>query len=76
MRPYVGLGWGRAIPKHRFGFRFELGAVFHGRPEVVSDNLISSGTGGEISDFNKIINDITVFPQLSFQLTYRLFKNK
>lgn len=76
VRPYVGLGWGRAIPKHRFGFRFELGAVFHGRPEVVSDNLISSGTGGEISDFNKIINDITVFPQLSFQLTYRLFKNK
>ena len=75
-RPYVGLGWGRAIPKHRFGFRFEMGAVFHGHPELVSDNLVSSGSSGDISDAEEIINKITVFPQISLQLTYKLFKDK
>ena len=74
--PYVGLGWGRAIPKHRFGFRFEMGAVFHGHPELVSDNLVSSGSSGDISDAEEIINKITVFPQISLQLTYKLFKDK
>lgn len=76
VRPYLGLGVGRAIPKHRFGFRVELGAVFHGKPELVSDNLIANANGsGEISDFTKTLSKISVFPQLSFQLTYKLFKD-
>ena len=76
VRPYIGLGWGRAIPKNRFGFRFELGAVFHGHPQIESDNLTQSGNGGEISEINNILNKITVFPQLSLQVTYKLFKDK
>lgn len=72
-RPYVGLGWGRAIPKHRFGFRFELGAIFHGKPEIASSNLVKSDDIGEV---NEVINKIIAYPQLSFQLTYKLFKDR
>lgn len=76
-RPYLGLGWGRAIPKHRFGFRFELGAVFHGHPIITSPNLVSTSSGKRDSDdFTSVLSKITVFPQLSLQLTYKLFKDK
>lgn len=76
LRPYVGLGWGRAIPKRRLGFRFEVGAIFQGAPEVSSSNLMKGQTSDELSDFNEILKDLTIYPQISFQLTYRLFKDK
>ena len=34
VRPYLGLGFGRLIPKNRIGFRVELGAQFQGKPVV------------------------------------------
>lgn len=76
LRPYLGIGFGRAIPKRRVGFRFELGAQFLGKPEVVSSNIENTADIDELSDFNKILRDITVYPNISFQLTYRLFKDK
>lgn len=75
MHPYVGIGWGRAIPKHRLGFRFEVGAQLLGTPEIVSGNLVQ-GDVDELSDFNKILKDLNFYPNISFQLTYRLFKDK
>ena len=75
-RPYVGLGWGRAIPKRRVGFRFELGTMFMGRPEVTSPNMRSGVIGADNSEFTEVVNMLTVFPQISFQLTYKVFKDK
>ncbi len=74
VKPYVGLGFGRAIPRRRVGFRFELGALFHGTPEVVSDNI--SPNSKELSDVNKFLKDFKVYPQLNFQITVRLLKDK
>ena len=34
VRPYLGLGFGRLIPKKRVGFRVEMGAQFQGKPTV------------------------------------------
>ena len=31
-RPYIGVGFGRAVPKKRIGVQFELGVQFHGSP--------------------------------------------
>lgn len=76
LRPYLGLGWGRSIPKHRLGFRFELGAIFQGTPEVSSSNIVLNTKSDELSDFNELLNNLSIYPQLSFQLTYRLFKDK
>jgi len=75
VKPYVGLGFGRVIPRRRVGFRFELGALFHGTPEVVSDN-ISDTNSEELSDVNKFLKDFKVYPQLNFQVTVRLLKDK
>ena len=33
VKPYVGLGFGRPIPRRRVGFRFELGALFMAVPK-------------------------------------------
>lgn len=76
VRPYLGVGWGRAIPKHRFGFRFEMGFYMLGSKEIQSDNLINASNSKNLSDFNKILDKIDVFPQISFAVTYRLFKDK
>lgn len=34
-RPYVGLGFGRAVPKGRIGCQFDLGVQFWGKPDVI-----------------------------------------
>lgn len=38
--PYAGLGWGNAARHSRFGFNFEIGALFQGSPKV---SLTASG---------------------------------
>lgn len=77
VRPYLGIGWGNAIPKRRVGFRFDIGAMYHGKPEITSPNAdgdLMKVDGAE--DFNKIISKVQFWPQLSFQLTFRLLKDK
>lgn len=49
-RPYLGLGYGRLIPKKRFGARVELGAQFQGKPVVYADG---------IGDLNKVVDQKT-----------------
>ncbi len=75
-RPYFGLGVGRAIPKNRVGFRFELGAAYIGKPDVQSPNIEGTLSGDEIDGFNKILSKCRFYPQCSLKLTYRLFKDK
>ena len=75
-RPYFGLGVGRAIPKHRVGFRFELGAMYIGKPEVDSPNIDGTLNSEDLDGFNKTLSKCRFYPQLSFKLTYRLFKDK
>ena len=77
VRPYFGIGYGNAIPKGRVGFRFDVGAMYHGKPEITSPNAdgdLMKMEGAE--DFNKIISKIKFWPQLSFQITVRLLKDK
>lgn len=74
VRPYVGLGFGRLIPKNRVGFRFELGCQFMGKMKVyqndteVNINEMSKGK----DDLSKIIDKLTVYPVLKFTLTGRI----
>jgi hypothetical protein len=73
-RPYLGLGFGRAVPHKRVGFMFELGVQFHKTPEVYADN----GNVGQLmeeadNEFTDIINKFTVYPVLKFRLSGRLF---
>lgn len=80
IKPYLGIGFGSSVTKSkRVGFKFELGAMFHGSPEVV----ITRGTdvtseieremSNKLSDFNKFLKDFNVYPVLNFQLNFRAF---
>ena len=76
VRPYVGIGFGRVVPKKRLGFSGELGVQVHGRPEVYTnygnlDDLMSEL--GPDDDFTKIIDKLTVYPVLKLRLTGRIF---
>lgn len=78
-RPYLGLGFGRLIPKGRVGFRFELGAQFQGRPKIYDaygEDVVNGDKYG-LSDENK--NDITkvldymkVYPVIKLSLRGRI----
>lgn len=68
-RPYLGLGFGRAVPRKRIGFMFELGVQFHQTPKVYT----TTGELGKLpeeaeNDFSDIIDKLTVYPVLKFRL--------
>lgn len=51
-RPYVGLGFGRAVPKGRIGCQFDLGVQFWGKPEIYAPVY-----GDPSKDFKEINSD-------------------
>lgn len=74
-RPYLGLGYGRMVPKGRVGFRVELGCQFMGHikayqdgHEVSTDQLRDTGE----DDLSKFVDKFTVYPVLKFALTGRI----
>lgn len=76
VRPYVGIGFGRIVPKKRLGFSGELGVQVHGTPEVYTDNGNLGNLMSELDpddDFTKIIDKLTVYPVLKLRLTGRIF---
>ena len=74
-RPYLGLGFGRPVPKKRLGFLFELGVQFHGTPELYTDNgkLNKAALPDNDDTFTKIIDKLTVYPVMKFNLYFRTF---
>ena len=74
VRPYVGLGYGRAVPKGRVACRVELGVQFHGTPKPVSDfgAVTKTGEKGD-DDISKVIDKLTVYPVLKFRIAGRIF---
>lgn len=75
VRPYLGLGFGRSIPKTHFGFQFDLGVWYHkglsltGIKEVAYDPSYNSLGDFDISS----ITSLPVYPHVSFRLIYRIF---
>lgn len=75
VRPYVGIGTGKTMPKSRLGFSFELGVQFHSTPTVYStagDVRELMSTIDENDTFSKIIDKLTVYPVVKFRLTGRI----
>lgn len=64
-RPYLGLGFGRLIPKNRLGIRFELGAQFQGKPVVYAD---------DVGDVLKKMNQAHRTTSLSLWTIYRFIQ--
>ena len=77
VRPYVGLGYGRLVPKNNLGFRVEAGCqfsgsvkVYHGDEEVklLSDyNIEAKSTAKKFMDF------FSIYPVLKVSLRGKFF---
>ena len=74
VKPYFGLGFGRAVPKSRVSVSFELGAFYHGTPKITSESQnIQKLIDNELSDVSEILKDIPIYPVISLKLNIKLF---
>ncbi|MBO7051121.1 MAG: hypothetical protein J6W24_00410 [Prevotella sp.] len=79
-KPYVGFGFGRAIPKKtRLAFAFDLGVQFWSTPKFFIEQqqgqveVTKQDVGNDDGGFVKTMSKITVYPCLNFRLTGRIF---
>lgn len=83
-RPYLGIGFGRAVPRGRVGCQFDLGVQFWGSPKVMAptynkatktyqmEQLKDDRAGGDGGDIIKTISKIPVYPTINFRLVGRI----
>lgn len=74
-KPYLGLGFGRAVPKKRIGFMFDIGVQFWGTPKAYcfDQRLTKEDTEGKDGGFIKTLSKVTVYPVISFRICGRIF---
>lgn len=74
-KPYVGLGFGRAVPRNRVGFMFEMGVMFWGSPKVYCNDveLTSEKLGADGGDVLKYMSKVSIYPVLNFRLCGKIF---
>jgi len=87
-KPYLGFGFGRAVPNSRFTVSCDFGVKFWGKPCVgamVSDDFgnrsykkihykdLNDDDNEDLRDGFKTAEKITVFPVLNIRLTGRIF---
>lgn len=73
-RPYLGLGFGRAIPKRRLSFGFELGVQFMGKMKVYNNGAeLNPVITDSDDDWQKWMDKLTVYPVMKFTLNGKLF---
>lgn len=79
VRPYIGIGVGRTVPRHRFGCKFDFGVQFWGKPRLYdkynNDHEITKSEPGISKDFKDgldIANKVTVYPTLKFSVFGRI----
>lgn len=73
VRPYFGLGWGRAIPKRLINFNVELGVQIMGKMKIYdssNDKEVPQSVGVEDvnDDLRKVLDKLTVYPVLKFTI--------
>ena len=67
-KPYLGIGFGRAVPKKRIGVQFDLGVQFWGKPEVWSNiNAWDDAAGDWVTANQKIDKDKITNPDKDYQ---------
>jgi hypothetical protein len=73
--PYLGIGFGRAIPKSRVSFNFEVGGYYITHPEIT---FVATGMLEPSSSNEKIIQDnvkgYSWLPMMNFSLNFKLGK--
>ena len=52
-KPYIGIGFGRAVPRKRVGLQFDLGVQFWGKPELQTNLMYDEG-GAVVTRYEKV----------------------
>lgn len=76
VKPYIGIGLGRAIPKRRLGIKVELGILFAGSYTIRQNGIQLDQTLTRENNFQKTdsyLNWFKYYPMAKFQLRYRIF---
>ena len=87
-KPYLGFGFGRAVPKKHVGFSFDFGLKFWGKPALgVAETLdewgqtnyhkfkyaeLNDDDDEDLKDGLKIAEKVFAFPVLTFRLSGRI----
>lgn len=83
-RPYLGIGFGRAVPKGRIGCQFDLGVQFWGKPKIYVptydkeaktyqyEKIDGDKAGDDGGKVLKTISKVSVYPVLNFRLVGRI----
>ena len=74
VKPYVGIGFGRATPNGRIGANFDIGAFYQGTPKITSGNPnIQKLVEDKFSKVSDAFKNFSVYPVISLKLTVKLF---
>ena len=76
IKPYFGLGLGRAIANKRVAFKFELGMIYQGDYSIKQNGKkidIANTTSESFSDIDTYTRILRWWPMLNFQLSYKIF---
>jgi hypothetical protein len=80
IKPYVGIGFGRSIPKNNIGFKFDLGVTYQGNMRFISEQgniddlraaLNSDDVPVDLKGMNTILDIARFWPVLNFSLSYK-----
>lgn len=73
IRPYVGLGLGRAVPKGRFNINFDIGAYYIDSPKgtVVGTGLLAGNSVNSVQ-LEKNFAEAKFFPVIQMNLNFKL----
>jgi len=78
--PYLGFGWDTSFGKQKgFGFVFELGAFYQGRPEanlsvtgpISSNTAFLNDLAQEEADLQKALDAFKIYPVVAIGVNYR-----
>lgn len=78
-RPYVGIGFGRSVPRKRIGVSGDLGVMFWGKPKLYEKQtgqdleITKSDLGSDSDKYFDIMSKITVYPALTIRICGRIF---
>ena len=70
--PYLGFGFGRAIPKKKIGFGVEFGTYFTSSPDVelTATNLLSP-TSNQKENLKEALDTFKFIPRIQIRLAYK-----
>ena len=73
VKPYIGLGFGRAVPKRRVGVSFDFGAFYMGAPKIKSDNPnMQNMIDCELVDLSDVLKYLSWWPTMSLKINVKI----